>query len=53
MTAEVEEELEHYIKSEGQKWMSLNNPDRYKDSRLKEQAMALVVPGHLKYIFRM
>jgi hypothetical protein len=49
--SDIGDELANYVRTEGVKWMSLSNPDRYKDCQLKEQAMALVVPGHLKYVF--
>ena len=28
-----------------------DNPDRYKTDQLKEQAMALLVPGYLQYVY--
>ena len=51
MEEQLKEEVAYYMKEKGNEWMSLNNPDRYKDAQLKEQAMALVVKGHLEYIF--
>ena len=33
------------------KLFSFDNPDRYKTDQLKEQAMALLVPGYLQYVY--
>ena len=30
---------------------SFSNPERYKTEQLKEQALALLVPGYLQYVY--